>query len=185
MIVLGAVRGVEPEYIDAGGEQLAQNTGRVGGRSQSGDNFCIGHPLELSCQTGRGLRGAGGQSRDFLLNRVEPGMRVIGGGRELLDSGLERRHALVPGEMTPIGVGLGEGFWAESVAQNSRRANNRISYRGISGGPAAHPSCARMAGETTTSGPNFLRPQRRAPAVPALRAGWRAGSEEHTSELQS
>ena len=48
MIVLRAVRGVEAEYIDAGGEQLAQDSGRIGGRPQSGYNFCIGHPVELS-----------------------------------------------------------------------------------------------------------------------------------------
>ena len=48
MVVLRAVRGVEAEYIHAGGEQLAQDSGRIGGRPQSGYNFCIGHPVELS-----------------------------------------------------------------------------------------------------------------------------------------
>ena len=89
VIVLRAVRGVEAEYIDAGGEELVQDSRRIGGRPQSGYNFCVGHPVELSCQTGRGLRGAvlpgPDQLCDILVNRVERGVGGIGGGRQLLD----------------------------------------------------------------------------------------------------
>ena len=48
MIVLRAVGRVETENIHARGKQLAQDTGRIGGRPQCGYNFCIGHPVELS-----------------------------------------------------------------------------------------------------------------------------------------
>src|ERR1035437_8257706 len=46
-----------------------------------------------------------------------------------------------PGAVTPIGIGTGVGFWADSVAQNSRTAN-RIPYGGTgwsSGGDRPSP----------------------------------------------
>src|ERR1035438_8710570 len=54
VIVLRAVRGVEAENIGAPGEQLAQNTGRVGGRAESGYNFCVGHPVRTILPDGAG-----------------------------------------------------------------------------------------------------------------------------------
>ena len=42
MVVLRAVRGVETEYVDAGGQQLTQNAGRIGGRAEGSYNFGIG-----------------------------------------------------------------------------------------------------------------------------------------------
>ena len=44
MIVRRAVRGVEAEDVDTGGEQLAQHVGRIGGRSERGDDLGVGHP---------------------------------------------------------------------------------------------------------------------------------------------
>src|ERR1019366_727225 len=44
VIVRRAVRGIKAEDVDTGGEQLAQDVGRIGGRSESGDDLGVGHP---------------------------------------------------------------------------------------------------------------------------------------------
>jgi hypothetical protein len=44
MIVLNAVRGVEAENVDTGCEQLPQDVGWIGRRTESGDDLGVGHP---------------------------------------------------------------------------------------------------------------------------------------------
>src|SRR5262249_22591729 len=81
MLILRTVRCIQAEYIYACSDHLLEDTGGVSRRSKGDYNFRVGHPIRLSCQTGRAFRRIKRVSclSHGLSDLVETLVRCVGG----------------------------------------------------------------------------------------------------------